>query len=92
MTAEVQIPSLLRKATGGEKQVKVEGETVKEVLDDLTGKYPELKERILTAEGNIQPFVVLYVNNEDIRFLQDLGTPVKSGDVISILPAVAGGR
>ncbi len=90
--AEVQIPSLLRKAVGGEKQIHIQGETVSKVLDNLTKQYPALKERILTTEGQIQPFVVLYVNNEDIRFLQEMNTPLKDEDVVSILPAVAGGR
>ncbi len=89
--ASVQVPSLLRKAVGGEKQIQVEGDTVARALENLTSKFPTLKERILTPEGTVQPFVVLYVNNEDIRFLQELNTPVKDGDVISILPAVAGG-
>lgn len=90
--AEVQIPSLLRKAVGGEKQLTIQGETVGKVMDNLTKQYPTLKERLLTPEGNVQPFVVLYVNNEDIRFLQEMNTPVKDGDVLAILPAVAGGR
>lgn len=92
MPVEVQIPSLLRKATGGEKQVRVEGGTVATVMETLTARYPALKDRLLTAEGKVQPFVVLYVNNEDVRFLQEMNTPLKDGDVLSILPAVAGGR
>jgi molybdopterin synthase sulfur carrier subunit len=91
MAVAVQIPSLLRKATGGEKQVNLEGQTVAEVLENLTKQYPSLKDRILADDGKPQPFIVLYVNNEDIRFLQELNTTVKDGDVISILPAVAGG-
>ncbi len=89
--AQVQVPSLLRKAVGGEKLIQVQGNTVAGVLENLTAKYPALKERILTPEGKVQPFVVLYVNNEDIRFLQEMETPIKEGDTISILPAVAGG-
>lgn len=89
--ADVQIPSLLRKAVGGEKTLHIQGDTVGKVMDNLTKQFPPLKERLLTADGKVQPFVVLYVNNEDIRFLQEMDTPVKEGDVLSILPAVAGG-
>ncbi|MBI4334540.1 MAG: MoaD family protein [Chloroflexi bacterium] len=89
--AEVQIPSLLRKAVGGEKQLKIQGETVGKVIDNLTQQHPTLKERLLTPDGKVQPFVVLYVNNEDIRFLQEMNTPLKDSDVLAILPAVAGG-
>lgn len=92
MAVVVQVPSLLRKAVGGEKQIRVEGETVGKVMENLTNLYPTLKERLLTSEGKVQPFVVLYVNNEDIRFLQEMNTPLKDGDVLSILPAVAGGN
>ncbi len=91
MPVEVQIPSLLRKAAGGEKQVRIEGDTVGEIMQNLTAKYPALKDRLLTADGKLQPFIVLYVNDDDARFLQEMNTPLKDGDIVSILPAVAGG-
>jgi len=88
---EVQIPSLLRKATGGEKQLQIDGGTVAKVMENLTAKYPALKDSLLTPEGKVQSFVVLCLNNEDTRFLQGTNTLTTDGDVVSILLAVGGG-
>ncbi len=92
MAVEVKVPSLLRKLVNGAKTVPANGATVGLVIDDLERRHPGFKERILSAEGGLNQFVALYVNDEDIRFLKELDTQVKDGDVISILPAVAGGN
>ena len=92
MPAEVRIPSLLQKLVGGAKTVDAEGQTVGHILDDLEAKYPGFKERVLDEEGKLRLFVNIFINNEDIRFLKELETPVADGDIITILPAVAGGK
>jgi len=89
---EVQIPQILRKHTGGAKSLKGSGQTVRELLDDLNRKHPGFRERLLEDGGRLHRFVNIYVNDEDVRFMQALDTPLKDGDVVSILPAVAGGR
>ena len=91
-TVEVQIPQILRKHTGGAKTLKASGRTVREVLEDLDRQHPGLRERILEDGDRLHRFVNIYVNDEDVRFIQALDTPLKDGDVLSILPAVAGGR
>jgi molybdopterin synthase sulfur carrier subunit len=88
---EVKLPTILRQHTGGEATVSGEGGTVRQVLEDLDGRYPGLIARIVTDEGGIRRFVNLYLNEEDIRYLGSLETEVREGDTISILPAVAGG-
>jgi len=92
MSIEVQVPQILRKHTGGAKSLKASGRTVREVLEDLDRQHPGLRERILEDGGRLHRFVNIYVNDEDVRFIQALDTPLKDGDVVSILPAVAGGR
>ena len=91
MPAEVRIPSLLQKLAGGAKTVDAEGQTVGHILDHVEAKYPGFKNRVLDEEGKLRLFVNIFLNNEDIRFLQELETPVADGDTITILPAVAGG-
>ena len=91
-TVDVQIPQILRKQTGGAKTLKGSGQTVRELLDDLDRKHPGFRERLLEDGGRLHRFVNIYVNDEDVRFIQALDTPLKDGDVVSILPAVAGGR
>jgi molybdopterin synthase sulfur carrier subunit len=71
--------------------VEVEGATVADLLASLDRKYPGIGERLLDAQGNVRRFVNIYVNGEDIRFLQDKETPVKAGEEVSIVPAIAGG-
>ena len=71
--------------------VEVEGATIQELLTGLDTRYPGIGERLLDAQGNVRRFVNIYVNGEDVRFLQDKETPVKSGDEVSIVPAIAGG-
>jgi molybdopterin synthase sulfur carrier subunit len=90
MAVKVKIPTQLREATGGESQVSVEGKTVGEVLDALYARFGELRSRI-AEDGGLRRFVNVYVDGEDIRFMEGLDTQVSDGDEITILPAVAGG-
>lgn len=88
--AVVRIPTPLRPHTGGRDSVTAEGATVAAVLDQLGTQYPELRARIFEG-GELRRFVNVYVNNEDIRYLDDLATAVGPSDEVSIIPAVAGG-
>jgi MoaD family protein len=90
MAVRVKIPTQLREATGGEAQAQVDGGTVGEVLDSLYDRFGELRSRI-AEDGGLRRFVNVYVDGEDIRFLDGLDTPVDDGDEVTILPAVAGG-
>lgn len=92
MAVEVRIPTILRKHTGGAKAVESSGATVRELLDRLDENHPGLKGAIIAEGGEIHRFINIYLNDEDIRFSGALETPVSEGDVLSILPAVAGGR
>jgi molybdopterin synthase sulfur carrier subunit len=91
MPIPVRIPTPLRKLTQNKEIVDAEGSTIREVLNDLENSYPGLKERICDEQNNIRRFVNVFVNDEDIRFLQESETPLKSGDEVSIVPAIAGG-
>jgi MoaD family protein len=90
MAVNIKIPTQLREATEGEARASVDGETVGEVLDALYERYGELRSRI-AEDGGLRRFVNVYVDGEDIRFLDGLDTPVEDGDEVTILPAVAGG-
>jgi molybdopterin synthase sulfur carrier subunit len=90
MTA-VRIPPVLRAAAGGEKQVEVEATNVGEVLAVLVGRYPALESQLLTPDGELNRFVNVYVDGQDVRFLQERATPVGPTDTVIILPAMAGG-
>jgi sulfur-carrier protein len=90
MAVSVKIPTQLRAATDGESQATVDGSTVGEVLDALYERYGELRARI-AEDGGLRRFVNVYVDGEDIRFLDGLDTVVEDGDEVTILPAVAGG-
>ena len=92
MSVNVRIPTPLRKFTGGKDSVEASGATVAAVLADLEKKHPGLRERICETDGSVRRFVNLYVNGDDIRFLSNLTSPVKDGDEVSIVPAIAGGR
>ena len=89
--ATVRIPSPLRRLTKGEAEVAASGETIAAVLDDLDAQYPGLKERICDENGEIRRFVNIYLNDEDVRFLDGKETKVGPEDTISIIPAIAGG-
>jgi sulfur-carrier protein len=90
MAVNIKIPTQLREATEGEAQASVDGDTVGEVLDALYERYGELRSRI-AEDGGLRRFVNVYVDGEDIRFLDGLDTPVEDGNEVTILPAVAGG-
>lgn len=91
MAITVRIPTPLRKLTNGEETVEATGATIGEILESLEQKFPGLGERICDPSGEIRRFVNVFLNDEDIRFLQNKATPVKDGDEISIVPAIAGG-
>ncbi len=90
MTA-VRVPSVLRAADGGEKELDVDGSTVGEVIDALIARFPSLRDQLLTGEGELNRFVNVYVNGEDVRYLDGLGTKVEPRDEVRLLPAMAGG-
>lgn len=92
MSVKVRIPSPLRTYTNGADVVEASGATVGEVLDALKGKAAGIETRLFKGPGQLNRFVNIYVNEEDIRFQKNLETPVKDGDEISIVPAIAGGR
>jgi molybdopterin synthase sulfur carrier subunit len=92
MPIQVRIPTPLRKFTGGKDTVDAAGASIAAILADLDQKHPGLRERICEADGTVRRFVNIYVNGDDIRFLDNLKSPVKDGDEISIVPAIAGGR
>ena len=91
MTA-VRIPPVLRAAAGGQKQVEVTATTVGEALDALIASFPGLREQLLTDDGALNRFVNVYVNGRDVRYEQELATPVGEQDTVILLPAMAGGR
>ena len=86
----VRIPPTLRPETGGERHVEVAGENVRDLLEDLTARFPALRERII-EDDDVAPFVNVYVGGEDIRTRDGLETPVREGDTVILLPAMAGG-
>ncbi|WP_109830100.1 MoaD/ThiS family protein [Reichenbachiella versicolor] len=90
--ANIIIPTPLRKFTGNETIVKVEGDTVKASIDQLVSKFPDLNKHILDADGNIRKFIKVYVGDEDISTLNNENTVVKDDTTIGIIPAIAGGK
>jgi sulfur-carrier protein len=90
MAIEVRIPTILRTYTDGAKQVEGTGSTLGELLTDLEQRHGGLRDR-LVDDGGLRRFVNVYLNDEDVRFLAGLDTPVKDGDTVTVLPAVAGG-
>ena len=91
MSVRVRVPTPLRTLTGGQADVTAEGGDVAACLSDLEAKFPGMANRILESDGEVKRFVNLFVNGEDIRFLQGTGTALKTGDELSIVPAMAGG-
>jgi sulfur-carrier protein len=88
---DVRLPTQLRSQAGGQSTVSLDGTTVGEVLQALVSAHPGISEQVLNPDGSLHRFVNIYVNDDDVRYLSSLDTPVKAGDEISILPAVAGG-
>ena len=91
MSITVRVPTPLRRITNGQDKVAVEGSTLDEVISSLDALFPGIRERICDDQGDIRNFVNIYVNGEDVRFLDGLGTTTSAGDELSIVPAVAGG-
>jgi molybdopterin synthase sulfur carrier subunit len=91
MAIQVRVPTALRTLTGDQEVVQAEGATVAEIIEDLHRQFPSIKERICDDNGELRRFVNVYVNNEDIRFMEGSGTQVNEGDELSIVPAIAGG-
>jgi molybdopterin synthase sulfur carrier subunit len=91
MPVKVRIPTPLRKLTHDEEIVQVDATTVGGAIAELQGRYPGIQERLTDDAGEVRRFVNVYVNEEDIRFLQNQKTALKDGDEISIIPAIAGG-
>ncbi len=92
MPVKVRIPTPLRSLTSGSEEVIVEGNSIKEVIDNLETNYKGFKERLCDENGQIRRFINFYLNDEDIRFKDNQETPVNDGDQISIVPAIAGGK
>ena len=91
MPTNIRIPTPLRKLTGEQEVVQGDGATIGEILQSIDRTYPGLKDRLCDEQGNVRRFVNIYLNDEDIRFLDEKATVVKDGDEISIVPAIAGG-
>jgi len=91
VAVEVRLPTVLRSHAGGSSTVSAEGATVGEVLADLVRNYPGMAGQIVTDDGSLHRFVNVYVDDDDVRYLDQLDTKVADGDTVSILPAVAGG-
>lgn len=91
MAVKVQIPAPLRPLTGGADMVEVEAKDIASVIEGLEGKHTGFKERLCDASGNLRSYVRIFVNDEDIRFLQEKSTALKAGDTVAIVPAIAGG-
>lgn len=91
MPVKIRIPTPLRKLTNNEEIVEVKPGTIGDAIAELQGRFPGIKERLIDESGGVRRFVNVYVNEEDIRFLQEQKTPIKDGDEVSIIPAIAGG-
>ncbi|MGH8999408.1 MAG: ubiquitin-like small modifier protein 1 [Acidimicrobiia bacterium] len=91
MPVEVRLPTILRPHAGGASVLKAEGTTIGEVFDGLVSQYPSLRGQLVTDQGDLHRFVNVYRNDDDIRYLSRLDTPLEASDVVSIIPAVAGG-
>jgi molybdopterin synthase sulfur carrier subunit len=91
MAVTVKLPTILRKFANNEPRVAAEGSTLAEVLKDLESRYPGITKNVIADDGGLHRFINVYLNDEDVRYLGSLETPVDDGDTVSILPAVAGG-
>jgi len=91
MSVQVKLPTILRKFAGGEAKVDADGATLREVLTDLESAHPGITKNVMTEDGGLHRFINIYVNDEDVRYLGSLETPMSDGDTVSLLPAVAGG-
>lgn len=91
MSVSVSIPTPLRGLTNNQDTVESEVDSIGALIDDLEKRFPGIKDRLVDTDGNIRRFVNIYVNGEDVRFLENKATPIKSRDEVSIVPAIAGG-
>jgi sulfur-carrier protein len=91
MSCKVKIPTPLRRHTEGASAVEVKGDHVREALDELLSRYPSIGERLFDGHGQVKPHLNIFLNNEDIRFLGGLDAPLRDGDTVVLLPALAGG-
>lgn len=91
MTIEVRIPTVLRKHTDGQAALEATGATIRELIEDLGSRFPDFKGQVVGEDDNLHRFINVYANDEDVRYLDGMDTKVADGDVVSILPAVAGG-
>ena len=91
MPKKVRIPTPLRKLTNNEELVEINAATIGEAITELQSRYPGIQERLVDDKGEVRRFVNVYVNDDDIRFMQKEATPVKDGDTVSIVPSIAGG-
>ena len=90
-TVSVHVPTALRAHVGDQARIELEPGTIREILDRLVDQHPALKGRLLDDRGGLNKFVNVYVNDEDVRFLENMGTAVKAGDTITLVPSIAGG-
>lgn len=91
MSVKVRIPTPLQKLTQNQPEVEASGEDIRQLIEDLEKKFPGIKERLCDEKGSLRRFINIYVNEEDIRFLERDNTPLKDNDEVSIIPAIAGG-
>ena len=91
VSVEVRLPTVLRVHAGGNSSVSLDVENLRELFEKLTELYPAMAGQVVTDEGTFHRFVNVYVNDDDVRYLEKLDTKVRDGDVVTILPAVAGG-
>lgn len=92
MGLKILLPTALRHLVGNQDEIELSGGTIGEILNGLVQRYPELKTHLFTSDGKLRNFVNVYVNDDDVRYLQEEQTTVKEGDVVSIVPSIAGGN
>ena len=92
MSVTVRVPTVLKKSTGDSSELEVTAGTIRDILAELTRRYPDFGGKVLEASGKVRLYLNVYLNGDDIRFAQELDTPAKDGDEIAIVPSVAGGR
>ncbi len=90
--AKISIPTPLRRFTDNERQLVTQGSTVQEAIQELADQYPDLKPHLLNDEGQLKPFIRIYIGDEDIKALQNEDTPVDDETIINLIPAIAGGQ
>jgi sulfur-carrier protein len=91
VSVEIRIPTLLRRHVNNQSTITADGSTLREVLDNVGQTYPALTSQLVSENGDLHKFLNIYLNDDDVRFLGQLDTPIKDGDSLTVLPAVAGG-